>query len=189
MMKNFDVDRIHTILNPVNDDEMLQLSNNGQKHAAVLIPLIWHENQWNILFTKRTETIPHHKGQISFPGGMFDPEDQNMHETALRETEEELGVSRDTIQTLGCMDDFIAVSGVTISPYVGILLWPQRLSLSIEEVSHIIIMPVKWLADPSHYEEREYRGFNGVIYYQAYQGEILWGITAYLTKTFLENFE
>ena len=188
-MINFDVDHIHTILNPVNDAETLQFANNGHNRAAVLIPLIWHENQWNILFTKRTETIPHHKGQISFPGGMYEPQDHNMHETALRETEEELGVSRDTIQTLGCMNDFTAVSGVTISPYVGILLWPQRLSLSIDEVSHIIIMPVKWLADPAHYEAREYRGFKDVIYYQAYQGEILWGITAYLTKTFLEKFE
>ena len=188
-MKNFNIDHIHAVLNPINDLEKLQISNNGQNHAAVLIPLIWHENQWNILFTKRTETLPHHKGQISFPGGMYEPEDQNMHETALRETEEELGVSRDTIQTLGCMDDFSAISGVIISPYVGILLWPQRLSLSVEEVSHIIIMPINWLAEPSNYEIKEYMGHKDVIYYRSYQGEVLWGITAYLTKTFLEKIK
>lgn len=188
-MIKFDIDKIPQLLNPVDDKEIVDKAQNGYKRAAVLVPLIWHDNQWHILFTKRTENLPHHKGQISFPGGMYELEDQNMHETALRETEEELGVKRHTIQTLGRMDDFEAISGVTISPYVGILFWPQRLALSVDEVSHIVIMPVHWLADSSHYEKREYHGFHDVLYYQPYEGEVLWGITAYLTKTLLDKFE
>ena len=188
-MIEFNIDEVSKVLQPVDDGNVIRQNEDGDKRAAVFIPLIWHENQWNILYTKRTETLPHHKGQISFPGGMYEFEDKNMHETALRETEEELGISRDTLQTLGCMDDFEAVSGIHISPYIGILLWPQRLNLSTEEVSHIIIMPVEWLADPAHYEEREYKGFSNVVYYKPFQGEILWGITARLTIEFLEKMK
>jgi 8-oxo-dGTP pyrophosphatase MutT (NUDIX family) len=186
-MIEFNIDNVSNILKPVDDWKVINPMGNGYQRAAVLMPLIWHENQWCILFTKRTETLPHHKGQISFPGGMYENEDKNMHETALRETEEELGISRDTIQTLGRMDDFAAISGVIISPYVGILLWPQRLNLSVDEVSHVIIMPANWLANPANCEEREYMGHSDVVYYRPYQGEVLWGITARLTRDFLEK--
>jgi 8-oxo-dGTP pyrophosphatase MutT (NUDIX family) len=188
-MIDFDIYRVPKVLQPVDNAEKNIISDNGNKRAAVLLPLIWHENQWNILYTKRTETIPHHKGQISFPGGMYEPVDKNMHDTALRETEEELGISRNAIQTLGCMDDFMAVSGINISPFVGIIFWPQRLQLSVDEVSRVIIMPVSWLANPEHYEKREYQGYRDVIYYQPYEGDVLWGITAHLTRVFLEKFE
>ena len=187
LMINFDIYKVPKVLDPVDYDETVTYSDNGYKHAAVLLPLVWHKDQWNILFTKRTETLPHHKGQISFPGGKYEIEDKNMYETAIRETEEELGISRNSIQTLGSMESFTAVSGIEISPYVGIIFWPQRLSLSVNEVSKVILMPISWLADPENYEEKEYNGYPDVVFYQPFQGEVLWGITAQLTKTFLEK--
>ncbi|MBI9047791.1 MAG: CoA pyrophosphatase [Anaerolineaceae bacterium] len=174
---------------PIEKSIPINSYTNGYKRAAVLVPLIWHEHDWHILYTKRTETIPHHKGQISFPGGMTEADDKSFAETALRETEEELGVSRNSILVVGSMDEFLAVSGVTIMPFVGIMEWPQKLNLSVAEVSRVILIPVDWLSDPTHHREGEYHGYKDVVFYNEYEGDLLWGITARLTKTFINQLQ
>jgi 8-oxo-dGTP pyrophosphatase MutT (NUDIX family) len=162
---------------------------NGYKMAAVLLPLIYYQDQWFVLYTKRTETLYHHKGQISFPGGMAEAGDRTPLDTALRETEEELGVLRSEIRLLGRLDDFYTLDHMLIFPFVGIINWPQTFNLSKDEVSKIILIPLDWLNDPDHSVEKDYNGHPDVVFYQVFEGEILWGITARMTKMFLKMLE
>src|SRR5262245_56549999 len=91
------------------------------KPAAVLVPFLEKEGETYLLFTRRTESVRDHKGQISFPGGARDPGDPSLRETALRETEEEIGVPRHAVEVLGELDDYVTVTNYMITPYVGII--------------------------------------------------------------------
>jgi len=150
--------------------------------AAVLMPLIAINQHLHVLFTKRTETVMSHKGQISFPGGMAEKADRNPSATALRETEEELGIKQTSIELLGRLDPIQTFTNILIYPLVGFLEWPLTLQLSRDEVSKVILIPLEWLANPSNSSRRNYNGHSDVIFFQPYEGEVLWGITATMTK-------
>lgn len=184
-MMKFNPKRISEILLPLYTEES-NPSSNGNQTASVFVPLIMTETGWHILYTKRTETLMHHRGQISFPGGMAEEDDRNAMATALRETEEELGVDSSTIQLLGRMQNFVTIHKMVIHPFVGILAWPQKVNFSKDEVSKVFSIPVQWLMNPENYVEREYNGHPDVVFYDPYDGEILWGITARITKDFLD---
>ena len=186
MMQNFDPTLVSRHLLPLSVTDQSANFTNGQRTASVLLPLIALDSGWHILYTKRKETLLHHRGQISFPGGMAEASDSSAMQTALRETEEELGVPSDTVHLLGRMQEFITIHNMVIHPFVGILHWPQELHVSKDEVSKIIIMPVNWLVDPAHYVIREYNGHPDVVFYKPFDGEILWGITARITKDFMD---
>ena len=159
--------------------------------AAVLIPLLCFGNSWHLLFTRRTDLVQSHKGQVSFPGGAVETTDSSAVEAALREAQEEIGLAPDNVQILGQMDDFPTITQYRVTPVVGRIQSPFEMRLSPDEVSRAFIIPVKWLADPANWEERPYQSSNGemhrVVFYREYDGELLWGITARMTLIFLEQ--
>ncbi|RPJ44723.1 MAG: CoA pyrophosphatase, partial [Chloroflexi bacterium] len=103
--------------------------------AAVLVPLVWFNNQWHLLFTRRTETVNSHKGQVSFPGGAADPEDHSPETTALREAYEEIGLRSEDVRVLGRLAAYATVSSFLITPVVGQVRWPNQFHISPQEVS------------------------------------------------------
>jgi len=173
-------------------DPGFRLPSNGQvRSAAVLVPLVRQDGNWHLLFTRRTDTVQDHKGQVAFPGGAVEPGDRDRADTALRETWEEIGLPPEDVRILGYMNDFPTISGYMVTPVVGVVPWPFLYTLSLDEVSRVFTIPLSWLADPANYEERDYIQPEGavhrlVIYYHPYQGEILWGITGRMTVKFLE---
>ena len=165
-------------------------ATNGFRRAAVLIPLAWKDEEWQVLFTRRTETVQSHKGQVSFPGGAVEPGDRTLEDTARRETYEEIGLAPDQIRIVGRLHDYPTISDFLITPIVGLIPWPVSFQVSEKEVQRVFFVPLHWLAKPAHFEERPYLRQNGkvepVIYYQLYDGEMVWGVTGRITVNFLK---
>lgn len=158
--------------------------------AAVLIPLYQAEGGWHVLFTQRTHLVETHKGQVSFPGGRVDPEDEDRVATALRETEEEIGLRREHVTVLGQLDELLTVTQYRITPIVGVFAWPYPFVLSEAELSAVFGVPLAWLANPQNLEVR-YReplvtGPKVPVYYLQYETYTIWGATARMLINLLE---
>jgi 8-oxo-dGTP pyrophosphatase MutT (NUDIX family) len=163
----------------------------GPRPAAVLIPFLRKEGGWHILFTRRNTELPEHSGQVAFPGGRADPADPDPETTALREAKEEIGLNPGDVRILGRMYDFLTITNYTVVPVIGVMPWPYPLRLAQAEVSRVFTIPLDWLADPANREERQ-RPLPPpfapvpVIYFQMYDGELLWGASAGFTVGLLE---
>ena len=180
--------RLHAHLLQPKLRELRDFSKLNLRPAAVLVPLVWTEDQWHLLFTRRTETLPSHRGQVSFPGGAADPADQSPEETALREAFEETGIRADDVKILGRLAYLATVTNYLVTPVVGRIRWPYLFHLSQEEVSRVFTIPLTWLADPQNRELRPLQRvgyYEDVIYYRTYDGETLWGATARITVDLL----
>lgn len=164
------------------EPKRIQGSQASFKHAGVLIPLVRNNGELAVLLTKRTDKVEHHKGQISFPGGAVDATDASCEETALRETQEEIGLSRERIHILGRIDDALTVvSGFIIHPYVGLVPTVGRLKMNPAEVERVLEVPLSvFHPDVSHAKIHTFaydgRPFQAPGY--EYRGEIIWGATA-----------
>lgn len=154
--------------------------------AAVLLPLTTIADAWHLLFTRRADTVEHHKGQVSFPGGASDPEDASPEETALREAEEEIGLRRSDVRLLGRLGEMLTVTNFLVTPVVGTFSWPYTFKVHTPEVGRVFTMPLAWLADPANRMEFIRRETSRtLIAYLPYDGELLWGATARMTLEFL----
>lgn len=150
------------------------------KPAAVLIPLINHNKQLNVLFTLRARHLKHHGGQISFPGGKQEPIDYDLIDTALRETEEEIGLNRNHIEIIGQLTRYRTVSRYEVTPYIGLVDSPQELILDPNEVDEVFEVPLAHLMEQQnhriHWVQRH--GLNYPIYFIQWQDKNIWGATA-----------
>lgn len=154
--------------------------------AAILIPLYCEKDVWHLLFTRRTDSVDSHKGQVSFPGGLIESQDQSPIFAALREAEEELGLRRQDIHVLGTMDTHLTVTNFTILPVVGVIPWPYPLQINKAEVAVAFGVPLTWLADPGNIRaEHRFRHRSGtdltVYYFKPFKDEVIWGATARIT--------
>ena len=157
--------------------------------SAVLIPLYYREGQYYILFTKRTETVREHKGQISFPGGAYEKGDGTLLNTALRESAEEIGLMANDVEVLGELDDTVTrTSGYIISPFVAYIPWPYQLKVDEEEIEQIIEVPVAMLRDKSclRQETEIEDGQTVTSFFYHYYGHVIWGATARILHQFLD---
>lgn len=158
--------------------------------AAVLVPLAWWNGEWHLVFTRRTEAVEHHKGQVSFPGGGCDPQETTPEQTALREAEEEIGLKKDDVRLLGRLNEYLTITHFRVTPVVGVMPWPYDVKAEEAEVERVFTIPLNWLANPANWDERPLtpdgseRSFQ-VISYHPYDGEILWGASARITHNFL----
>ena len=163
------------------------------KFSSILIPLVCDNGKWHLLFTRRSDNLSKHQGQVSYPGGGMEPGDKSPEDTALRETFEEIGLDKKHIHIIGKMPNFITISDYLVTPIVSWVDWPVSLYISKNEVSHVFTIPIEWLKNPDNWEERIYshpNGFYGsVIFYKLYQGELLWGISAKITVELLNILE
>ena len=165
--------------------------NQQPRPAAVLIPLVLQDHAWHILFTRRTESLPEHSGQVAFPGGRTDPEDLSPEATALREASEEIGVNPTGVRLLGRLKSITTITNYRVTPVIGRMDWPLSLRLATHEVSRAFTIPLSWLADPANHEIRPrilpppYPAIP-VIYFQPYDGELLWGVSAHITINLLK---
>ena len=148
--------------------------------AAVMVPLVARSDGVQVLLTQRTAHLADHAGQISFPGGRVEPHDPSREETALRETEEEIGLSRDRVTILGRLPIYEIPSGFRITPVVGWVEPPFDLKLDPFEVAAVFEAPLVFFLDLGQYQRREYRFRGRHRHYMAipYQGRYVWGATA-----------
>ena len=186
--------RLHRAYQPgmiISTDGYAAPNANAQlKCAAVLMPLVRKETGWHLVFTLRTDTVEHHKGQVSFPGGQSHAGETDPEITALRESEEEIGLRGQDVRMLGRLNDMLTITGYRISPVVGVIPWPYQFVMSPREVSRVFEIPLTWLAQRENWEEHQAtpKGVPRsipVIIYHPYEGEILWGASARMTLDFL----
>jgi len=156
------------------------------KCAAVLIPLVWYDEEWHLLFTRRTDTVESHKGQVSFPGGGCDEGETTPEQTALREANEEIGLNPNDVRVLGRLSNLITITYFRVTPVIGVVKWPNVFRVGEHEVARIFTIPLLWLANPSNRWQFEMPGrARSLIAYHPYDGELLWGATARMTVDFL----
>lgn len=156
--------------------------------AAVLLPVFFHEDEYHILFTKRTDTLRDHKGQISFPGGRCEECDASPLETALRESCEEIGLDPDVVQILGSLDDRPTMhTNYLITPFTGLIPWPADLCIDPVEVAEIITVPIAALTakDALKQEDDPLNDGTSEGYFYCYDSRIIWGATARILTQFL----
>ena len=157
--------------------------------AGVLVPLFERNGELHVVLTQRTDEVEHHKGQISFPGGVKNERDTAIIETALRETEEEIGLPRNAVNVLGILNDFQTPSGFRITPVVAFLFSVPSFSINTAEVSQIFDVPLSFSLDVRNERVEQHnhsRKMINVYFYRYGQYEI-WGATAAMLRSFLRD--
>jgi 8-oxo-dGTP pyrophosphatase MutT (NUDIX family) len=159
----------------------------GLLPAGVLVPLFLVEEDPHLLFTRRTGIVKHHQDQISFPGGVRDPGDPHLLATALRETEEEIGLQPEVVEILGTLNPVTTVTGFWVNPFVGLIPYPYEFRPNPLEVRQLLFYPVREFYPPDRWETGDYH----------YQGKVvrvccwhlgdttIWGATARMLLDFL----
>ena len=157
---------------------MLPLSE--LRAASVLVPLVDRAEGFSVLLTQRTAHLSRHAGQIAFPGGQVEDGDADEVATALRETEEEIGLGRDHIEPIGRLDRYITRTGFTVTPVVALVEPPFTLTVDPNEVDEAFEVPLEFILDPAN-RQRDSYDFQGVIryfYVFRYGDRNIWGATA-----------
>ncbi|SFM39039.1 NUDIX hydrolase [Pelosinus propionicus] len=179
--------------------------------AAVLVPLIVQDGELAILFERRSTQLSWQPGEICFPGGRIEKEDESSLTAAVRETQEELSLAGEEIKVLGALDDIISPIGVKLHPYVGYLSPLQSIAPSQDEVAEVFTIPLRFLlthepivahmemgtrplADfpfslvAGYSEEWKARKTYQVVFYK-YKEHVVWGLTAQVLQNFLEVYK
>lgn len=155
-------------------------SPDGLRSAGVLVPLRARGYEVTVVLARRTERVPHHKGQICFPGGSRDPGDAGLLDTALREAEEELGIPRDDVEVLGTMEPVVTVTGFCIQPFVARIPSASGFRLDEFEVAEVFEVPLPVFGEMHRYRFAEYtvHGERKRVYFLDYGAHTIWGATA-----------
>jgi 8-oxo-dGTP pyrophosphatase MutT (NUDIX family) len=161
----------------------------SRRQAAVLLALFEQASDYHLVFTKRTETLRHHKGQISFPGGSYDVADGDLLTTALRESHEEIGIHPQDVTVIGRLDDLPSFStNFQISPFVGLIPYPYTFRPNPIEVATVFAVPLSVLTDPATvraYTRAREDGATIEDYEFHVGGHVIWGATARIIRHFL----
>ncbi len=193
----FDGNLITKSVFPCDSSLRISIRDDFFTRSAVLFSIIPYENKpYKLILIHRSDRGIRHRGEMSFPGGKFDPLlDSSLKDTALRETEEEIGVSRENVKILGCLDDFPTMTRYIITPFLGLIDKDQVLIKDKREVQRILKIPINFFTSKINFREQtvdiEERKFP--IFYFNYiddfngQKYTIWGATAYLIAVFIEK--
>ncbi|MFT5548550.1 MAG: 8-oxo-dGTP pyrophosphatase MutT (NUDIX family) [Candidatus Azotimanducaceae bacterium] len=169
-----------------------EMLGSNCREAAVLIPFLRLDECWHILYIRRAILEgDQHSGQVAFAGGKRELEDASLEITALREAEEEVGIKQSDVTALGRLNHHHTISEFQVTPYIGVIPWPYPLKLDQGEVAHAFTLPLNWLANSSHYRTEQRSHLDSkrpwpVVYYEEYEGELLWGATARMTLSLID---
>ena len=159
------------------------------RRAAVLIPLFKKNGEYHILFTRRTDMVEHHKGQISFPGGRRDEKDKDLLTTALREAREEMGIEKKDVRILGELDDICtATTDFCVSPFVALIPYPYPFKVNSQEIEEVLEVPLSVLLDESRFRQELHKGDGKpfLVYFYQHKDHTIWGATATILKQLLD---
>jgi 8-oxo-dGTP pyrophosphatase MutT (NUDIX family) len=159
----------------------------GIRRAAVLLLLVHAKGEAALLLTQRSQAVERHKGQISLPGGVVEP-DETALDAALRETSEEIGVREEDVTILGGLDEEeTVVSGFRLAPFVGTIPYPYPLQVNTAEVHRVLEVPVRTLLDPRNLRAElwNHDGVPRTVYFFSVNGDLVWGATARVITQFL----
>lgn len=184
-----DLERLRSALlqRPVCADPIIEAGVERQDlvAASVLFPIVLHEQGPTVLLTQRTEHLRDHAGQISFPGGRVEEEDLSPEHTALREANEEIGLSPRHVEIVGFLPEYRTVTGYRITPVVAFLTPPFELRPDPSEVAEVFEVPLAFLMNPANHERhsREYQGRTRHFFAMPYGRHFIWGATAGIIVT------
>jgi 8-oxo-dGTP pyrophosphatase MutT (NUDIX family) len=175
---------------PEVSDDRFRLSADEPRAAAVLVPLVTHPRGASVLLTRRTEHLSSHAGQIAFPGGRTEPTDPTPAATALRESQEEIGLHHSLVQILGALPPYRTGTGFVVTPVVGLVDPRHTLRPDPNEVAEAFEVPLAFLMDPANHQRRLYRWgdaermFFAMPWRAAPQGSeyFIWGATAAMLR-------
>ncbi len=155
--------------------------------AAVLVPVIVEAGGTALLFTKRTELVETHKGQVSFPGGVVEETDRDIIQTALREAEEEVGIAAGEVEIVGILDDLATPTGFVITPVVGLVRLTHPLQPNADEVADVFQVPLSFFAQAAtvRTEYRMIEGMRREVWYYDTDRHTIWGATAAIIRSLL----
>ena len=178
----------HAAGGSLREFQNLHPQDERQVPAAVLMPLIRRDHHWHLIYTLRSSLLHDHSGQVSFPGGSREPQYPYYVATALRDSQEEIGLNPRVVTVLGCLADMDMVTRFKVTPVVGVCEWPTPLTVNPDEVDRVFSIPIQWLADKQNRYFRVHthlgRDFDAV-YFKPYDGETVWGATATMTVELL----
>ena len=164
----------------------LQAEHSGR--AAVLVPILPQDNGYAFLLTQRTHKVETHKGQISFPGGVQHETDKDPLQTALRETQEEIGLRPERISVLGEFDEYFSITGLIVASFVGWITEPVHLLPNPDEVEEILKVPFSNFQEMQRLrvEKRKRSGVERNVYFYDCEGKEVWGLTAQIIRDLLK---
>ncbi len=159
------------------------------RRASVLVPLMEIDGEWQLLLTRRNNDLPHHQGQIAFPGGSIDM-GETIEAAALREAWEEIGLDSENVDVLGCHDDIWTPSGFIITPVVGIIAGGTRFQPNPAEVARLFSVPLCFFAQEQNTVRRSMvlEGKEREVFFYTWDGETIWGATALMIRNLLAFF-
>ncbi len=148
--------------------------------ASVLVPIVAHAQGLTVLFTQRTTQLKAHSGQVSFPGGRAELGDASPEFTALRESEEEIGLRPERVEILARLPDYHTRTGYRVTPIVGLLVPPLELVPDPREVAEVFEVPLSFLLDPRNHrrQSRQFKGQTVGFYELKFEDRTIWGATA-----------
>jgi 8-oxo-dGTP pyrophosphatase MutT (NUDIX family) len=168
-----------------------RIERAGMPRAAVLIPLYEKDGTHHVLLQVRTELVEHHKGQISFPGGVEDEGDVDLMMTALRESEEEIGLAREDVEVLGQLDDIVTITNFVVTPFVGVVTRPAPYPFAPSgyEVAELLEVPMPHLLDSGSLNLEPVPWRDRLVAPPSYSfgKHVIWGATGRLMQRFLAH--
>jgi 8-oxo-dGTP pyrophosphatase MutT (NUDIX family) len=160
----------------------------GARPAAVLAPVVAREGEATLLLTQRAASLRDHSGQIAFPGGKIEPGESPL-DAALREVEEEIGLSRDAIEILGCLDPYQTSTGFRVFPLIGLVRPPFTLTVNHNEVHDVFETPLSFLMNAANHQrhKRMWQGQERQFYAMPFGNRYIWGATAGMIRNLYER--
>lgn len=159
--------------------------------AAVLIALVERKGILHVIFTERALHLRHHPGQVSFPGGKYELSDENLQQTSIRETQEEIGIQPHLVEVIGQLTPLNTVSGFEVSPFIAFVDNKLMLDIDAQEVKSVFEVPLHFLLDKNNFHKQHLianktRHFSYCI---GYQNHLIWGVTAQILKNLQLSLE